>query len=85
MRRKYRLKRKFVILILIILTIIFLTIALSFFVNNLIWIFTSFSQTNTKSFFELLINFEQILYMCLYIDYFKESTKKIDCRHNQSK
>lgn len=71
MRRKYRLKRKFVILIRIILTIIFLTIALSFFVNNLIWIFTSFSQTNTKSFFELLINFEQILYMCLYIDYFK--------------
>lgn len=86
MRKKYRLKKKIIILMRIILSILFVIIAVDFFAKNIAWLIINlFFGTLTKSWFGLLIDFAEIIYMWLFIDYFLETTKKIDCSRNQSK
>ena len=86
MRKKYRLKKKIIILMRIILSILFVIIAVDFFAKNIAWLIINlFFGTLTKSWLGLLIDFAEIIYMWLFIDYFLETTKNIDCGNNQSK
>lgn len=86
MKKRYHLKKIIIISARIILSILFVITVLDFLATNITWIITNlFFGTLTKSWFGLLIDFAEILYMWTFIDYFLETTKKTDCVNNQSK
>ena len=86
MGKRYRLKRKIIILTRAILSIWFVIITVDFLLTNIVWLVTNlFFGTLTKSWLGLIIDFMEILYIWLFIDYFLEVTKKTDCGNNQSK
>lgn len=79
-------KRRLIIFIRIVLTILFLIASADFIITNTYWLITNlFSHTLTKSCTGILIDLLEIVYIVVFIAYFNEVTKKIDCSRNQSK
>ena len=79
-------KRRLIIFIRIALTILFLIASADFIITNIYWLITNlFSHTLTKSCTGILIDLLELVYMVVFIAYFNEVTKKIDCANNQSK
>ena len=79
-------KRRLIIFIRIVLTILFLIASADFIITNTYWLITNlFSHTLTKSCTGILIDLLEIVYIVVFIAYFNEVTKNIDCSHNQSK
>ena len=79
-------KRRLIIFIRIVLTILFLIASADFIITNIYWLITNlFSHTLTKSCAGILIDLLELVYMVVFTAYFNEVTKKIDCANNQSK
>lgn len=79
-------KRRLIIFIRIVLTILFLIACADFIITNAYWLITNlFSHTLTKSYTGILIDLLELVYMLIFTAYFNEVTKKIDCANNQSK
>lgn len=79
-------KRRLIIFIRIVLTILFLIASADFIITNIYWLITNlFSHTLTKSCTGILIDLLELVYIVVFTAYFNEVTKKIDCANNQSK
>ena len=79
-------KRRLIIFIRIVLTILFLIASADFIITNIYWLITNlFSHTLTKSCAGILIDLLELVYMVVFTAYFNEVTKKIDCANDQSK
>ena len=79
-------KKRLIIFVRIALTILFLIASADFIITNIYWLITNlFSHTLTKSCTGILIDLLELVYMVVFIAYFNEVTKKIDCANNQSK
>lgn len=79
-------KKRLIIFVRIALTILFLIASADFIITNIYWLITNlFSHTLTKSCTGILIDLLELVYIVVFIAYFNEVTKKIDCANNQSK